>query len=93
MNLRNSGAVYQRSVDFRRLTDFWIGGWLVNELIRRGYDSSRVRQTVLVVGTAFGLGILGAAHAHTPDRGNFLDQHFTWRSRGGRARLLVAARR
>ncbi|MGA9888598.1 MAG: MFS transporter, partial [Candidatus Acidiferrales bacterium] len=29
-------------------------------------DPSGVRQRVLVVGTGFGLGILGAAHAHTP---------------------------
>jgi ACS family D-galactonate transporter-like MFS transporter len=48
------------------LTDFIIGGWMVNELIRRGFDSSRVRQVVLVLGTALGLGILGAALARTP---------------------------
>jgi len=34
-------------------------------LIQRGWDASRVRKTVLVSGTTFGLGILGAAHAHT----------------------------
>ena len=50
---------------FAALTDFFIGGWLVNDLIERGLDSSRVRQIVLVVGTAFGLGILGAARAQT----------------------------
>jgi MFS transporter, ACS family, D-galactonate transporter len=48
------------------LTDLIIGGWLVNALIHRGWDASRVRQTVLVVGTSFGLGIFGAAYAHTP---------------------------
>ena len=37
-------------------------------LIRRGWDASRVRRTVLVVGTALGLGIVGAAHAHTAAR-------------------------
>jgi len=35
-------------------------------LIQRGWDASRVRKTILIGGTAFGLGILGAAHAHTP---------------------------
>ncbi len=45
--------------------DLVIGGWLVDTLIRRGYDASRVRQTVLIIGTAFGLGILGAAHTRT----------------------------
>ena len=34
-------------------------------LIQRGWDASRVRKTVLVCGTTCGLGILGAAHAHT----------------------------
>ena len=51
---------------FAALTDFFIGGWLVNDLIGRGYNASRVRQIVLVVGTAFGLGIFGAVQAHTP---------------------------
>jgi MFS family permease len=45
--------------------DLAIGGWLVDSLIRRGYDASRVRQIILVTGTTFGLGILGAARAHT----------------------------
>jgi MFS family permease len=44
--------------------DLAVGGWLVDSLIRRGYDASRVRQAVLIGGTTFGLGILGAAHAH-----------------------------
>ncbi len=47
-------------------TDLAVGGWLVDALIQRGFDASRVRQTVLIVGTALGLGILGAAHAQSP---------------------------
>jgi MFS transporter, ACS family, D-galactonate transporter len=50
---------------FATFTDLAVGGWLVDFLIQRGYDSSRVRQTVLIVGTIFGLGILGAARAHS----------------------------
>lgn len=34
-------------------------------LIRRGWNASRVRKSFLVGGTAFGLGILGAAYAHS----------------------------
>ena len=45
--------------------DLAIGGWLVDTLIRHGYDASRVRQVILIGGTLFGLGILGAAKAHT----------------------------
>ncbi len=51
---------------FATATDLAVGGWLVDALIQRGFDASRVRQTVLIVGTALGLGILGAAHAQSP---------------------------
>jgi ACS family D-galactonate transporter-like MFS transporter len=63
VTLRNSVLYTSVPWLFAAFTDFFIGGWLVDELIQRGYDSSRVRQVVLVVGTALGLGILGAAHA------------------------------
>jgi MFS transporter, ACS family, D-galactonate transporter len=51
---------------FATFTDLIVGGWLVDALIRRGWNPIRVRQVVLIGGTAFGLGILGAARAHTP---------------------------
>ena len=51
---------------FATLVDILVGGWLVNFLIHRGWDASLVRKAVLVAGTTCGLGILGAAHAHTP---------------------------
>jgi ACS family D-galactonate transporter-like MFS transporter len=51
---------------FSTVTDLVIGGWLVDELVRRGRNPVRVRQFVLIGGTAFGLGIFGAAHALTP---------------------------
>ena len=50
---------------FATVTDL-AAGLTSDALIKRGWDASRVRKTILVVGTAFGLGILGAAHAHTP---------------------------
>ena len=43
-------------------TDILVGGWLVDFLIQRGCDASRVRKTVLVTGTVCGLGIFGAAN-------------------------------
>jgi ACS family D-galactonate transporter-like MFS transporter len=52
---------------FATCTDL-AAGWGTDALIQRGWDASRVRRTVLVVGTAFGLGILGAAQAHTAGR-------------------------
>ena len=53
---------------FATITDLVIGGWAVDALIARGWNGPRVRKVVLVAGTACGLGILGAAHAHTPVR-------------------------
>ncbi len=51
---------------FATATDLVLGGWLVDALIRRGWAPQRVRATFLVCGTVCGLGIFGAAHAHTP---------------------------
>ena len=44
------------------VTDLAVGGWLVDALVRRGFHASTVRRVVLIGGTAFGLGILGAVH-------------------------------
>ena len=49
-------------------TDLAFGGFLVDFLVQRGFGQSAVRRTVLIGGTAFGLGILGAAHAHSPSQ-------------------------
>jgi MFS family permease len=53
---------------FATATDFFIGGWLADTLIQRGWNANRVRQVILIGGTACGLGILGAANAHTATR-------------------------
>jgi MFS transporter, ACS family, D-galactonate transporter len=50
---------------FATVADLIVGGWLVDALLRRGWSASGVRRTVLTTGLALGLGILGAAHAHT----------------------------
>ena len=47
------------------VTELVIGGWLVDFLIHRGFSSSLIRRIVLIGGTAFGLGILGAVHARS----------------------------
>ena len=50
------------------IAELIVGGWLVDALINRGWDANRVRKTVLVGGMLCGLGILGAANAHTATR-------------------------
>ena len=47
------------------LCELAIGGWLVDFLVKRGVDANRVRRIVLIGGACCGLGILGAASAHT----------------------------
>jgi sugar phosphate permease len=60
-------SVFYTSVPwlFATFTDLLVGGWLVDALIKNGHDANRVRQSVLVAGTAFGLAIFGAANAHS----------------------------
>jgi sugar phosphate permease len=47
-------------------TDLAIGGWLVDHLIRRGHDESRVRKAVLVFGLLSALAILGVIDTTDP---------------------------
>lgn len=42
-----------------------VGGWLVDSLIQRGWNATRVRRTILVGGTLLGLGIFGVAYSHS----------------------------
>ena len=42
------------------ITDLVIGGWMVDHLISRGYDETRVRKSVLVLGMLAGLAVFGA---------------------------------
>ena len=51
---------------FGTITDLFVGGWLVDSLIRRGYDQSKVRKTVLVTGTILGLAVAGAMFTQSP---------------------------
>lgn len=48
------------------VTDLIVGGWLVDALIKRGYDQSAVRKTVLIGGTALGLAVAGAVFTRDP---------------------------
>ncbi|MGA8030284.1 MAG: MFS transporter [Bryobacteraceae bacterium] len=47
-------------------TDVLIGGWLVDALVQRGFKDTVVRQTVLIIGTSFGLAIAGAMSTRNP---------------------------
>ncbi|QQE78146.1 MFS transporter [Alicyclobacillus sp. SO9] len=49
------------------LTDIIIGGWLVDYLIKRGFNPTRVRKTLLVIGMVLGLSVAGAAFTNNPN--------------------------
>ena len=66
VNLFNSVLFTSVPWLFATLVDLLVGGWLVDTLIQRGWNPLRVRQAVLIAGTSFGLGILGAAQVRTP---------------------------
>jgi MFS transporter, ACS family, D-galactonate transporter len=51
---------------FAGVVDLAVGGVLVDTLIQRGWNAVRVRQAVLIGGTALGLGIFGATQSVTP---------------------------
>lgn len=48
------------------LTDLVVGGWLIDHLIARGKDETRVRKAVLVIGMMFGLAVFGATQTTNP---------------------------
>ena len=48
------------------VSDLAVGGWLIDHLIARGHDETRVRKTVLVVGMCAGLAVFGATTTTDP---------------------------
>ena len=51
---------------FATLTDLFVGGWLIDHLIGKGWDESKVRKGVLVTGMLFGLAVFGATQTTDP---------------------------
>jgi MFS family permease len=66
MNLMTAAGYSTIPWIFATLSDLLIGGFLVDHLIARGYDSTRVRQSVIIVGMLMGLAVIGAAFTVQP---------------------------
>lgn len=49
------------------ITDILIGGWLVDRLIKSGFDATKVRQVLLTIGMLLGITVLGAAFTTDPN--------------------------
>src|SRR5258708_10336004 len=48
------------------ITDLIAGGWLIDHLIAKGKDETKVRKSVLVTGMLLGLAVVGATLTHRP---------------------------
>ena len=48
------------------VADLVVGGWLIDHLIARGHDETRVRKAVLVCGMVLGLAVFGATLTTNP---------------------------
>jgi sugar phosphate permease len=48
------------------ISDLLVGGWLIDHLIGRGLDETRVRKSVLVAGMLVGLAVFGATLTQDP---------------------------
>lgn len=49
------------------ITDLLIGGFLVDKLIAKGKDPSKVRKTIMVIGMIMGLFVIGAGFTNNPN--------------------------
>jgi ACS family D-galactonate transporter-like MFS transporter len=49
------------------ITDILIGGWLVDYLIKRGNEPTRVRKVLITIGMILGLAVIGAAFTTNPN--------------------------
>ncbi|BEV71527.1 MULTISPECIES: MFS transporter [unclassified Paludibacterium] len=48
------------------VSDLLVGGWLIDHLVQRGLDETRVRKAVLVTGMLFGLAVFGTVLTQDP---------------------------
>jgi len=51
---------------FATASDLIVGGWLIDHLIKRGGDETKVRKGVLITGMVFGLAVFGATRTASP---------------------------
>ncbi|QIZ68029.1 MFS transporter [Geobacillus subterraneus] len=49
------------------ISEIVIGGWLIDRLVNKGGNSTRVRKTFLVIGMLLGLSVIGAAFTTNPN--------------------------
>jgi sugar phosphate permease len=66
MDIIKSGAYAMVPWIVAAIADLIVGGWLVDYLIKRGNEPTRVRKTIIVIGMLMGLTIIGATTTTNP---------------------------
>ena len=66
MNIMQSAGYATIPWMFASLSDLFIGGFLVDHLIAKGHDETKVRKSVLVAGMLLGLAVFGAVGTTDP---------------------------
>lgn len=66
MNIMQSAGYATIPWMFASLSDLFIGGFLVDHLIAKGHDETKVRKSVLVLGMLLGLAVFGAVGTTDP---------------------------
>ncbi|MGA2017197.1 MAG: MFS transporter [Opitutaceae bacterium] len=66
MNILQSESIAAIPWAVATVTDLAIGGWLIDALIARGADETRVRKSVFVTGMLFGVAVVGATMTSRP---------------------------
>jgi sugar phosphate permease len=67
MDIIKTGAYAMVPWIIAAIADLIVGGWLVDYLVQRGMDQTRVRKTIIVIGMLMGLTIVGAALTTNPN--------------------------
>ncbi len=49
------------------VTDLVVGGWLIDHLVHRGWNETKVRKSVLITGMVLGLAVFGATQTTNPN--------------------------
>lgn len=66
MNLLSSAAFTMIPWAFATVSDLAVGGWLIDHLIARDWDETKVRKSIIVGGMVTGLSVIGAGLTHDP---------------------------
>jgi len=66
MSILRSAAYTATPWAVATVADLAVGGWLIDALIARGADETRVRKSVLVTGMLLGLAVVGATMTASP---------------------------